>query len=169
MGEQTTDLITTVLSAAEGEIVGRIRVQKIFYLLEQLGAETDLKFSYYHYGPYSDELSDALDCAKADQVLNETVHQTGEGFYSTYHLNNASDVPPNALGKLDWTSLSNNVAAMKKRSSSVLEIAATIHWLQHKEEIQEWEKELKIRKPTKATDERIREALGLLKELGLAA
>jgi hypothetical protein len=30
-------LVKAVFQAADGEIVGRIRIQKIFYLLEQLG------------------------------------------------------------------------------------------------------------------------------------
>ncbi|HSK40498.1 MAG TPA: hypothetical protein VK943_12095 [Arenibaculum sp.] len=61
------------------------------------------------------------------------------------------------------------IRAMKKRTSTVLELAATIHWLCEKERVEDWCKELKIRKPSKADDERIDQALELLRELKLAA
>jgi uncharacterized protein YwgA len=53
-------LVKAVFQAADGEIVGRIRIQKIFYLLEQLGMGGGIWFSYHHYGPYSEELSLAM-------------------------------------------------------------------------------------------------------------
>ena len=34
------ELIASIIKAGNGSIVGRIRIQKIFYLLEQLGMES---------------------------------------------------------------------------------------------------------------------------------
>lgn len=46
--EDKERLVQTVMQAADGEIVGSIRTQKIFYLLDQMGAGCGFRFSYPH-------------------------------------------------------------------------------------------------------------------------
>ena len=78
-------LVEAVLRAADGEIIGRIRLQKIFYLLEQIGLGAPFRISYHHYGPYSEELSVAVDRAHVlDETISEKKVQTQDGFYSVY-------------------------------------------------------------------------------------
>ena len=67
------NLIAEVLAAAGGEIVGRIRLQKIFYLLDQMGMASGLVFHYHHYGPYSLHLDNALDPAQAMRGVREAL------------------------------------------------------------------------------------------------
>jgi len=157
------ELVKTVLQAADGEIVGRIRLQKIFYLLEQLGMGGDIRFSYHHYGPYSEELSDAIDFAiKADKTVQEEAVKVESGFYSIYRLSNPDEPAPPKLGNLPWAQARECIRAMKAETSIVIELAATIHWLREKEDVPDWRKELKVRKPSKADDSRIAKALDLL-------
>lgn len=163
------NLVRAVMQAADGEVVGRIRLQKIFYLLEQLGVEGGLRFSYYHYGPYSRELSDTLDELEIDGTVEEENVPIEGGSYSVYRLKKAPGREPSSLGRLPWEQLRKAIAAMKDRTSPVIELAATIHWLREKERVEDWRKELKVRKPQKATDARIGEAETLLRQLGLAA
>ncbi|MGE5516494.1 MAG: hypothetical protein ACM31D_11815 [Bacteroidota bacterium] len=162
------NLVAAVLQAADGEIVGRIRMQKVFYLLEQLGADAGLRFSYYHYGPYSEDVSQALEWAEADSVLEEKKMPTEGGFYSIFRLKTPVAEPPAYLGGLAWERVRNAVALMKRQTSPVLELAATIHWLKCKEGIADWRKELLVRKPSKATEARIAQALALLTDLQVA-
>lgn len=163
-------LAAAVLQAAEGEIIGRIRIQKIVYLLEQLGMEGGFRFSYHHYGPYSEELSDVLECAiEADRTIAEEQRPTEGGFYSVYTLAGPPDRPPATLGGLPWQCAVQRIRAMKAETSTVLELAATIHWLREKERVADWRKELKIRKASKADDGRVDRALDLLRRLELAA
>lgn len=164
-------LVKAILQAADGEIVGRIRIQKIVYLLEQLGMRGGFRFSYYHYGPYSGDLSNAVECAiEADKTVGEETRQTAEGAtYSIYRLATPADPTPERLGNLDARRAAECIRAMKARTSTVIELAATIHWLREKERVEDWRKELKIRKPSKADDGRIDQALDLLRELELAA
>lgn len=53
-------IVSSVVAAAGGKLVGRVRLQKIIYLLDQLGLNSPYSYQYYHYGPYSEELSNPL-------------------------------------------------------------------------------------------------------------
>ena len=77
----TETLIRDVIRAADGEIVGRIRLQKILYLLNANGLNiSDAEFHYHHYGPYSRVLDETLEKAKALAGVSEAVqHRTADG------------------------------------------------------------------------------------------
>ncbi len=161
-----TEKVALVLQAAEGQIVGRIRFQKIFYLLEQLDIRSGFDFSYHHYGPYSEDLSIAIDrTSLVDGLIKEVKKEAGDYYYSVYSSQSHID-PPNQIGGLTWEKVCEYVRTMKAESSMVLEIAATIHWLQLKEKVADWKTELKNRKGSKAEDSRIEKALNLLGQLG---
>ena len=57
--------------AQGGGFVGRTAVQKIIYFLKALGVPMKYKFRLHHYGPYSDELRDDVDCLLADEVISD--------------------------------------------------------------------------------------------------
>jgi hypothetical protein len=50
---------------------------------------------------------------------------------------------------------------------TVLELAATAHWLEREEKVGNWQEEIVRRKGTKTQSGRLDQALSLLKELGL--
>ncbi|SCX35015.1 hypothetical protein [Agrobacterium rosae] len=163
-------LIYAVFEAADNKIVGRIRVQKIFYLLEKLGLNGGARFSYYHYGPYSETLANELDFAQLlDNRLDEKIAETQFGAsYSIFELAPSKDgTQVDFVGEIPIESAKQYVKAMKSRTSVAIELAATIHWLKHEEKVDDWKKELKKRKPAKASQENMSEALRLLDELGL--
>lgn len=54
------------------KIVGRKRLQKVVYLLQQTGVPFTEKFSYHHYGPYSSELQAEIDRLVDYQLVSET-------------------------------------------------------------------------------------------------
>lgn len=164
------DLVRDVLFAADGPIVGRVRIQKVFYLLNQLGLEGDFRFSYHHYGPYSEDLSQAIDRARyLDQSIKEIEKDTTDGraSYSIFELAKKGDEPPASVGALNLEDARGLIATMKSTTSVVIELAATIHWLREKEKLTDWRAELKRRKPSKADDATIDKALVLLKQLNL--
>lgn len=166
-------LVSAVMRAADGTIVGRIRMQKIFYLLEQLGLGAGLSFSYYHYGPFSRDLSDAIDRLTTEEsgVVNEVVQPMENGSYSVFKevKGGNTDGAVEWVGNIPFDRARRLITLMKTPPSTVIELAATIHWLRHVEEVGDWQKEIRIRKPLKATDERIAAAENLLAEIDLAA
>lgn len=163
------NLIASLLHAADGKIVGRIRIQKIVYLLEQLGLNSGFNFSYHHYGPYSEDLSQELLFDRIfDKSINETFEKTSFGSeYSVYTLAESQTEFPTHVGALIFDDVKNSVGKMKSTTSVVIELAATIHWLKEKEKITNWEPELKKRKASKATPNNIDRAKKLLAEIEL--
>jgi uncharacterized protein len=160
--------IEAVLLAADGEIVGKIRTQKIFYLLEQLGMNNQYSYAYHHFGPYSHDLAQAIDANVAFKIIDEKpVSGQFGNTYSVFSFKE-SPGPVETVGDLKFDFAREKIEMMKGVSSVVLELAATIHWLIYKEKIANWSEEIVIRKPQKATEERVRKAETLLTNLGLA-
>ena len=162
-------LIVSLLYAADKKIIGRIRIQKIVYLLDQLGLNSGFEFSYHHYGPYSEELSQELLFNRVfDESIVETFEKTSFGAeYSVYTPKIAQRDHPTHVGDLDYDVVKISVGKMKSTTSVVIELASTIHWLKEKEKNTDWETELKKRKASKATSDNIRKAQKLLVDINL--
>ncbi|MCB9948202.1 MAG: hypothetical protein H6842_10285 [Rhodospirillaceae bacterium] len=162
------DLLAELFFAGDGEIVGRIRLQKIAYLLQQKAGRRDLFFTYHHYGPYSRELAEALDRAVILEEIDEKSRDTDYGTtYSIFHWKKRVRREKEAVGPISMTEAKPIMARLKKEPAVILELAATIHWLIHKEQAKDWESELKIRKKLKSTPENIGRAKTVLRDLGL--
>ncbi|MFZ5836261.1 MAG: hypothetical protein ACOY2B_12895 [Pseudomonadota bacterium] len=167
---ESEKLVHTVLQAAEGEIIGRIRLQKIFYLLEQLGLGGGFRFSYHNFGPYSEDLTHALLLARIlEKTIKEEKVSNGSGFYSIYSVVKKDLSLPKKIGSLRAEEIKEYISRMKQTSSVEIELAATIHWLRKKEKVGDWRSEIKARKASKAQDAAISKAEELLRGLGLAA
>lgn len=76
-----------IVQDAGGELVGRTRLQKIAFLLKLAGFEDDFSFEYRHYGPYSEDLAQAMEIASVLGPIkeDERVADWG-GRYSVYTL-----------------------------------------------------------------------------------
>ena len=167
------DIVVHVVVLNGCELVGRMRLQKTVYLLDRCGAEFGLQYTYHYYGPYSFDLAGACASATADERIR-TVEKIS-GYYGVPYAifkSNSEEGKPQFLGKLSLDKARSFLNAMKGVSDTVLEIAATIVFLRD-----EWNyyrkgtvgaiDELKRRKSLKATEERIEQALALLRDLGL--
>ncbi|NBC32285.1 MAG: hypothetical protein GVY13_06365 [Alphaproteobacteria bacterium] len=164
--------LAELFSAADGDIVGRIRLQKIAYLLQQKAGCRDLSFVYHHYGPFCRDLADALDFGVVfSDRIEEEIRETGRG--TTYSAFRWKGLEPPAKSEtllgLPAADAQQEVARLKKEPSVILELAATIHWLRHAEKAPDWKATLKARKTIKATDQNIARAEQVLADLGLAA
>ena len=162
-------LVAALLTAAGGEIVGRIRLQKILYLLDQKGLNAaDAAFHYHHYGPYSRVLDEAIERAKALSGVNEIIsyrHADGAPFSVFSGRNGGTGAK---IGDLSFSEARRLIGVMKPHTSTVLELAATAHWLFAKERVKDWKAELIRRKGQKAREGRLEMALSLLCELGIS-
>jgi uncharacterized protein len=164
--------IPSLLNAARGEIVGKVRLQKIVYLLDQMGMNSGYSYEYHHYGPYSAELAERVDDAVVfDQIQEISKRRASDGVpYSVYRTSREAVIAEEAiaLGDMPIDQAEDALGVMERYSATVLELAATIHWLANVEKIAEWRTELLRRKGAKAERGRDRQALQLLSELGLA-
>lgn len=151
--------IQEVLVAADGQLVGRTRLQKTVYVLELCGLGYDFHFHYKYYGPYSEDLTLSVKDAELDGLVKESeeIAQWG-GHYSIFSL---CERPSDA--QVDQRAI--EIVKLTKRSDPVtLELAATAAFLKLSGVDDFWA-ETKKRKPQKATAERIAKAKSLWSDL----
>ncbi|MDR6954683.1 uncharacterized protein YwgA [Ancylobacter sp. 3268] len=158
--------LRSLVAAAGGEIVGRIRLQKLVYLLDQLDLGSGFSYAYHHYGPYSAELAEEVgDEVVLGRLDEETRYRRGDGVpYVVYKSTGEEDAAAAAIRRHFGAQL----GEMQSCSATVLELAATIHWLAFKEECEDWRGELVRRKTVKTENGRTDQALALLAKLGLS-
>ncbi len=161
-------LVVGTVALAGGELVGRIRLQKVVYLLEQLGMNCGVPFEYHHYGPYSEAISDAVTDAKFWGHISEVVSfRVADGApYSSFKTQPEASEPVQ-LGELSAEKAKLYLAKFSGCTSTVLELAATVHWLAFVEKVPDWRAEIEVRKAGKTSNGRLEKAIQLLTELGL--
>jgi hypothetical protein len=137
-----------VVRDAGGRIVGRTRLQKTAYLLEEAGLGEGFSFGYKHYGPYSEELAEATRLAALFGLVNETEQPASwGGRYSIYETDAAPDPGIAAARRA--------LAQEAARAGAVeLELAATALFLAREGVANAWA-ETARRKPDKAADGRL--------------
>jgi uncharacterized protein len=158
--------IEQIVAISDGKIVGKIRLQKMFYLLQKSGLDTQYEFEYYHYGPYSSSLAEDAQLAEFLGTLNSDPKL---GYHNVPYVVFTTDMPaPEKVVNVDRDTLTKKIHLMDSYSSVVLELAATLLFLQE-DYSEAAEVELKIRKPSKATPQRIEAAKELLGKLELVS
>lgn len=163
------DIVRAVIAAAGGEVTGRVRLQKIVYLLDQLGLKSGFGYEYYHYGPYSLDLTAATEDAKAFKLVEEQIdYRRSDGAqFSKFRDIGTPPAKREAYGELGEQRVRELLALMMRRSATVLELAATVDWLRRHERVADWKAEIKRRKGVKTEGGRLEQAIELLDELKL--
>ncbi|PZU21420.1 MAG: hypothetical protein DI589_13835 [Shinella sp.] len=154
-----------IVQDAGGELVGRTRLQKVAFLMQLAGFDKSFSFEYRHYGPYSEDLSQAMDIAVLLGPVSE-VERVADwgGRYSIYSL--VGQVPG-----VDYDAdRATFVQEAKKIDAVELELAATAAYLFEVEGIGKvypgnpWE-ETARRKPTKVVGGRLAKAAQAYEDL----
>lgn len=159
-----------IVQDAGGELVGRTRLQKIAYLLNLAGFSDDFSFEYRHYGPFSEELAQAMEVAAIlGPVREEERTADWGGRYSVYTL--VENVGEADALRADFVQRAKSINAVE------LELAATAAYLFVAEGFDTRVKgnpwhETRRRKPSKAAEgrlERAAEAYEALRRSGTKA
>jgi uncharacterized protein len=147
-----------IVRDAGGYIVGRTKLQKIGFFLEVAGVGSGFSFRYKHYGPYSEQLADAVQHAAALRLVveNESVASWG-GLYSTF----STEMPPDFSINPVRTSLARELV---DADAVELELAATAAFLANERFSDPWT-ETARRKPEKAEGGRLERAKQLYSRL----
>ena len=86
-------LVAAIVRDAGGRVVGRTRLQKMAFILEASGLGSGFPFIYKHYGPYSEELSNASRTAAILGILRETESPASwGGSFSTFEVSMPPDL-----------------------------------------------------------------------------
>lgn len=163
------DIVAAVIAAAGGELIGRVRLQKAVYLLDQLGLGSEFGYEYHHYGPFSRDLENATADAKAVGLIEEKfgARESDRAAYSIYRLSEEAKVADAAYGKLGAQRTAELARQFAATNITVLELAATVDWLWRFEGRADWRDEIARRKNRKVEGGRLEMAVQLLDGLGL--
>ena len=158
MSDFKIDEVADIIRDAGGRVVGRTRLQKIAYLLTATGLDENFRFSYKHYGPFSEQLASSARFGTLFGNFSERQDQTAwGGTYSTYTLDNAQAT--------DRLSPRHRLASASADADSIeLELAATAVFLHYEGYDDAWE-ETAQRKPEKSSPQRLDNAKALLARL----
>lgn len=124
--------ILRLMVAHGGEIDNRIRFQKSAFILKHLGFAdfARLRFSYHHFGPYSQQLSDVLHEVVAAELITETRFEHGDDHVRyTYRLTDEGQAWLSANNVEASSHLADYVQALKKSHWRTLELASTMFFL----------------------------------------
>lgn len=167
MANEPESRVADIVMAAGGRLVSRVRLQKVTYLLDKLGAQSGFAFSYHHYGPYSRDLDSAVLDAEAFDKIEECFERrkTDGARYSVF----VSRAPKedHKYSYLSDLRLRNLVQELAGVNVTVLELAATAHWLLKEEQVDDWKVEIVRRKGSKTSNGMLEDAIQLLAHLGL--
>ncbi|PWB83480.1 MAG: hypothetical protein C3F11_06410 [Methylocystaceae bacterium] len=160
--------VPSLIVAAGGELVGKIRLQKVVYLLDQMGLSSGFSYEYHHYGPYSEDLADKVE----DEVVFRRIEaaqgrRLSDGVPYVIYRANAPGSGERLDSHMTAGMVRDALQEMQRRSATVLELAATMHWLAVTEGFADWSTELVRRKGAKTLNGRKEEAFELLGTLGL--
>ena len=147
--------VADIIRSAGGEVIGRTRLQKLAYLLEITGLGQGFSFEYRHYGPYSEQLTNATMFGRLNGLLQEEEKAASwGGSYSIYRTTDAHESTSPAARSLINAALNANPID--------LELAATAAYLAREGHTDAWV-ETARRKPEKAG--RLESAKALYKAL----
>ncbi|MFA5122956.1 hypothetical protein [Zavarzinia sp.] len=151
--------VTAIVSDAGGQIVGRTRLQKIAFFLEQAGFGAGFQFRYKHYGPYSEQLAQATQLASIMRFITEKEGSaTWGGSYSIFSTSTPPDGSPMSTRRRSF------LDEMVKADAVELELAATAAFLAIEGIPDPWG-ETARRKPEKAEGGRLLKAKQLYSRL----
>jgi len=147
MKQDASEKVAAIVRDAGGRIVGRTKLQKIAYILRASGLDDGFDFDYHHYGPYSEELAEAVRDAVLLGAMSEKESRTAwGGFYSTYETEAVIAEDNSVRSKLAHIGAS--------ADSVELELAATALFLAKEKNDDPWA-ETARRKPEKAENGRL--------------
>ena len=163
------EIVAVLLKAAGGRMVGRVRLQKVAYLLDRLGLNSGFQYNYHHYGPFSRDLDNAVADAEAFGLVEEKFgrRQVDGARYSIFELTDDASRLPSKTGRLNETVLKRYLQTFVEADVTVLELAATANWLVEEEKRTDWQEALRRRKGPKVEGGRLDRALALLRKVGL--
>ena len=146
-----------IIHDAGGRLIGRTRLQKVAYLTQLAGLSADFPFEYRHYGPFSEELADAMQVATGLKLVKEDECRADwGGWYSVFSTESDDQLRNQDRARF--------ISAAAKVGAIELELAATAAYLHDVEGYGKgndtrdpWE-ETKRRKPEKAGGGRIERA-----------
>jgi uncharacterized protein len=152
------NMVAGLVALNGGRLVGKTRLQKSVYLLGLCGIDLGFDFDYHHYGPYSEELSEASRDAEILGMLSVEWRSSYGNDFATFYSKAKADIPQAELSR-------RVLELLGGYETTVLELAATADFLSKNGYKGDPWGETSRRKASKATPTRIEQSKRLLSEL----
>ncbi|MDI6602227.1 MAG: hypothetical protein QME46_10715 [Thermoanaerobacteraceae bacterium] len=125
MGDTLEDYVSIIeLLNIAGEIEGRKKLQKIVYILKNLGANFVEDFYFHYFGPYSDTLTVELEELKSMNIIEEEKEENGSYPKYKYRLKPNDNYTYENHGNLEkYRAL---IEKLNNQKARFLELVATI-------------------------------------------
>lgn len=91
MKMETQAMIAHILKQMNGEIHGRVQLQKLIYFCKAYGTMIDANYKLYIYGPYSQQVADSLQEGVMEDVFFETKGLISKGTEFDSYMEYLSD------------------------------------------------------------------------------
>ncbi len=115
--------------------IGRTAMQKLAYFSKALGVPIPCPFEIYNYGPYSDQVTFAVDGLLADEVLIDNSENTSR--YSSYRLKAKQVAFPPEIEKRVLPhrgQIAKVVSSLGGLRPEQLELVSTLHFIHHRQQ-----------------------------------
>ena len=130
MKELTNKIITFLVKKMQenGYDLGKTKLQKLVYFMQESGIQMGLRYEIYHYGPYCFDLASSIDTLDATGVLKVTPDTTGYGYdIVTGPFAETKNLRPEI--ERYGLDIDNIIGKLGNCSSTDLEAMATIHFV----------------------------------------
>ena len=126
--------IIRLVEKNNGEILGRVRLQKLVYFCKALGADIDANYKLYIYGPFCQQVADILQDCVMEDILQEKdgIIQKGSEFRSCL----ASAVLENtSLSRQSMEIMEDVLNICGRLNTKELEITATTFFINRQQKV----------------------------------
>ncbi|MBK8253885.1 MAG: hypothetical protein IPK82_14635 [Polyangiaceae bacterium] len=129
--------VLAVLATEGRQLEGRLRVQKVMYLLQQKGVQelAPVFFEYHHYGPFSTEVVDMLNDGVRSNVVTEEHQRDGDWKKYVYSPSDKASRYAEKLQEPSRKIIGEVWRACSDLHWRTLELAATADYLRRADEI----------------------------------
>lgn len=143
--------VLALLVTESGGLEGRLRVQKLMYLLQRKGVRAlePVFFEYHRYGPFSTEVVDLLNEGVRSRIVEEHREQDGDWQKYTYRPEANAERYANKVDGTTRALVGEVLDACRGAHWRTLELAATSDFLRRAEKL-DWDAAVKAaleRKP----------------------
>lgn len=126
--------ITRLLDKKGTEIHGRVQLQKLVYFCKAFGADIDVNYKLYIYGPYSQQVANALQDCVLDDILIESDGSIGKGSKFTSFLQDSAKSEETFSSQTE--DIVNDILALCEGfSTRQLEIIATTFFINRQQSV----------------------------------
>jgi len=125
---EAKDFIVQLIDAKGGNVHGRVQLQKLTYFCKAIGTDINVSYKLYIYGPYSQQVANALqDCVLDDILVEENGSiSKGENFDAFLQAARESGA---VLSGSAANILSDVLGLCNEMTTKQLEIAATTFFI----------------------------------------